>query len=59
MKDATPIRPWRMVAAEISQESNSQRFTDLCCELESALDQLPVANKEDVPTSPSPSRKTS
>jgi len=48
-----------MVAAEISQESNPQRFTDLCCELESALDQLPVAKKEAAPSSPSPSRKTS
>ena len=27
MKDPTPVRYWRVIAAEISQESNPQRFT--------------------------------
>lgn len=59
MKDATPVRPWRVIAAEISQESNPQRFTALCRELERALDQQPAAKKEAPPTSPSVSRKIS
>ena len=59
MKDSTPVRPWRVIAAEISQESNPERFTDLCRELESALDQQTLPKKEAAPTWQFPNRKIS
>ena len=58
MKDApSPVRPWRVIASEISEENNPQRFTDLCRELESALDQQTTTLKKVGPTPPSQNRQ--